>query len=52
MERFIVLCCTGTALQYTKFKIQYGEIYSVSDYQRSKYIPSFKIQYGEIYSIL
>ena len=33
-----------------KFKIQYGEIYSMSQFEYILFFRKFKIQYGEIYS--
>ena len=33
-----------------KFKIQYGEIYSIANTLKKLRIKRFKIQYGEIYS--
>ena len=50
MERFIANDLKKELLAYQKFKIQYGEIYSLLKSSLTSLMLKFKIQYGEIYS--
>ena len=50
MERFIVEV-NDAVTSYEKFKIQYGEIYSINMQLKQIVEKRFKIQYGEIYRL-
>ena len=49
MERFIVSMKVKEQKTLSKFKIQYGEIYSMIRTCTADEFDEFKIQYGEIY---
>ena len=52
MDRFIAFDIETTSFYYKKFKIQYGQIYSVTNPCNDEILYGFKIQYGQIYSAI
>ena len=51
MDRFIGLLTLSASYSDRKFKIQYGQIYSVPISSIRTKVSLFKIQYGQIYRV-